>query len=111
MLLSRAEGINQGTLAERLEVEPITASRMVDRMEEAGLVERRPDPEDRRAWRLFLTEASRGLLGKLRRFGDEVLGEVFEGFSPAEQSQFVDYLERLRANLSRQGQEGLIANG
>ncbi|MFD2578982.1 MarR family winged helix-turn-helix transcriptional regulator [Novosphingobium colocasiae] len=48
-------GVKQSGLAELLEVEPITAGRMIDRMEEAGLVERRPDPADRRAWRLHLT--------------------------------------------------------
>src|SRR5258706_15552124 len=51
--LSRHEGINQGGLADLLEVEPITLCRMVDRLEEAGLVERRRDPADRRAWQIF----------------------------------------------------------
>ena len=54
-VLRRHEGINQGGLAEILEVEPITVCRMVDRLQEAGLVERRPDPADRRSWRLHLT--------------------------------------------------------
>ncbi|MFM6933046.1 MAG: MarR family winged helix-turn-helix transcriptional regulator, partial [Novosphingobium sp.] len=55
-ILSVNEGINQGGLAELLEVEPITLGRMVDRLQDAALVERRPDPSDRRAWRLFLTD-------------------------------------------------------
>ena len=59
-VLRRHEGINQGGLAELLEVEPITVCRMVDRLQEAGLVERRPDPADRRSWRLFLTAKARG---------------------------------------------------
>jgi DNA-binding MarR family transcriptional regulator len=53
--LSRHEGINQGGMADLLEVEPITLCRMIDRLEEANLVERRRDPGDRRAWLIFLT--------------------------------------------------------
>ncbi len=52
----REPGMKQVELAERLDVEPITAGRIVDRLEEAGLVERQRDPVDRRAWRLFLTD-------------------------------------------------------
>ena len=59
VVLSRHEGINQGGLAELLEVEPITLCRMIDRLEEAGLVERRRDPGDRRAWRIYLTDKAR----------------------------------------------------
>ena len=53
--LAREPGLKQVELAERMDVEPITACRIVDRLEEAGLVERLRDPEDRRAWRLELT--------------------------------------------------------
>src|SRR3546814_5681847 len=60
--VSRNEGQNQGATAELLEVEPITLCRMIDRMEDAGMVERRPDPNDRRAWRLYLTDKSRPLI-------------------------------------------------
>ena len=61
-LLTFHAGINQGGLAEILEVEPITLGRMIDRLQDAQLVERRPDPADRRAWRLFLTEKGQSLL-------------------------------------------------
>ena len=60
------EGENQGYYAERLDVEPITLCRMVDRMEEAGLLERRRDPADRRAWQVHLTERSRPMIERLR---------------------------------------------
>jgi DNA-binding MarR family transcriptional regulator len=60
-LLIRHEGINQGGLADILEVEPITLGRMIDRLQEAELVERRPDPADRRAWRLFITAKGHAL--------------------------------------------------
>src|SRR3546814_16979476 len=59
-------GINQGTLADMLVVEPITTCRMVDRLEQAGLVERRHDPNDRRAWRIFFPDAAMPLIEGIR---------------------------------------------
>jgi len=73
--LSRHEGINQGGLAELLEVEPITLCRMVDRLEEAALVERRRDPGDRRAWQIFLTPKALPLLDQLRGLADGLIVE------------------------------------
>src|SRR5690348_3214881 len=64
--LQRHEGINQSGLAEIIELEPVTVGRLVDRMEEAGWVERRADPGDRRAHRLFLTERARPMLERCR---------------------------------------------
>jgi len=55
LILSRDEGQNQAFYAERLEVEPISLCRLLDRMVATGRIERRPDPADRRAWRVFLT--------------------------------------------------------
>lgn len=97
--LNRTPGINQGALAQWLEVEAITAGRMIDRLEKAGLVERRADPNDRRAWRLFLTEASTPLLDELRDCADEVFDEALQGFSEGEHAQLLALLERVRANL------------
>src|SRR3546814_4053666 len=59
--VSRNEGQNQGATAELLEVEPLTLCRMIDRMEGAGMVERRPDPNERRASRLYLNDQCRPL--------------------------------------------------
>src|SRR5574338_946906 len=64
--LSRCEGINQVGLADLMEVEPISLARLVDRMEAAGWLERRADPADRRARRLFLTAKSRPMIEKMR---------------------------------------------
>src|SRR5215210_7149093 len=75
-VLRRNEGVNQGGLADLLEVEPITVCRMVDRLQEADLVERRADPADRRSWRLFLTAKAQGLLGQLRPFADDMIEEA-----------------------------------
>lgn len=98
--LSRTEGINQAGLADRLEVESITLGRIVDRLEEAGLVERRADPADRRMWRLYLTPKAGPVLEQLRALGNRLQLEVVAGLSEAELNQFEAILMRLRANLS-----------
>jgi MarR family transcriptional regulator for hemolysin len=105
--LQRHEGINQSGLAELLEIEPITIARLLDRMEEAGLVERRADPADRRARRLFLTERATPMLERGRALGDEVRAEAFAGLGPIERESLIDMLLRVRGNLSeKRGDEG-----
>lgn len=99
--LKRHEGVRQGPLAELIEVEPITLSRMVDRLEEAGLVERRSDPTDRRAWLLHLTPRATELLNSIRPLAEALTEEATEGLSPAERDQLIALVERVRANLSR----------
>jgi len=98
--LARHEGINQSGLAEVLEVEPITLARLIDRMEEAGLVERRDDPADRRAHRLYLTERARPMLERSRALGDAVRAEAFAGIPDGAREHLVDLLVRVRGNLS-----------
>ena len=110
-LLSRHEGINQGGLADRLEVEPITLCRMIDRLQEAGLVERRRDPADRRAWRLFLSDKAYALLDQLRPVSDDMMELVLEGLSEDERSNLVAALDRMRQNLSRKTAPVLVSNG
>src|ERR1700723_876247 len=77
--LDRAEGINQSELAEMLDLQPITLPRLLDKLAESGLIERRPDPDDRRAKRLFLTPAARPLLERLGSLGDELMGTALAG--------------------------------
>jgi len=60
--LDRQPGLSQKELAELLEVEPITVARLIDRLEARGMVERRPDPKDRRIWRLHLRPPARAML-------------------------------------------------
>lgn len=110
-MLGRNEGSNQGNLAELLVVEPITLCRMVDRLQEAGLVERRPDPADRRAWRLFLTPKARGLLEDLRPLGEQLIDMAFDGISQAERDHLSLTLDRIRQNLSRQPNETVPSHG
>lgn len=98
--LGRQPGSKQVELAERLDVEPITAGRTIDRLEEAGLVERRPDPEDRRAWRLYLTEQAEPMVTRLRAVAEDVLAEVFQGVDEKEIAALRGTLERLRDNVT-----------
>ncbi|MES2095413.1 MAG: MarR family transcriptional regulator [Pseudomonadota bacterium] len=99
LTLSRNEGLNQGALADLLEVEPITLCRMIDRLEEAALVERRRDPTDRRAWRLFLTEKSKPLIAELKTLGDDLIDGVLFGMSEPARIALDDSLNVMRANL------------
>lgn len=100
-VLRHNEGIKQGGLADLLEVEPITAGRMIDRMQEAQLVERRADPNDRRAWRLFLTERGRETIESLRPCVDETYAIALVGVSPEELASLIATLGKIRANLVR----------
>jgi MarR family transcriptional regulator, transcriptional regulator for hemolysin len=94
------EGINQAGLAEMLEIEPISLARLIDRMEQAGWVERRPDPKDRRAWLLFVTEKVKPIFAKMIEVGQVVRAEALSGLSAAERTQILDMLLRVRRNLS-----------
>ena len=67
--LARNEGIQQGSLAELLEIEPITLTRIVDRLEEAGLVERLLHHKDRRVRLLRLTAAAHPLIDDIFAIG------------------------------------------
>ena len=65
--LSRKPGLRQVELADMLDIEPITLTRILDRLQEAGLIERSSDPADRRAWRLHVTVKAQPLIEKLRQ--------------------------------------------
>ncbi len=98
--MAREPGLRQVELADHLDIEPITLCRIVDRLEEAGLVERRRDPDDRRAWRLHLTAKGVPLVGKLREFAGELAQEAFSGVSPEAVAAMRDALMRVRDNIS-----------
>jgi DNA-binding MarR family transcriptional regulator len=98
--LARNEGCNQATLADLMEVEPITLTRTVDRLEACGLVERRADPTDRRARLLFLGERAHPLLEELRMLGAETREIALAGISEDERTLLMTLLTKMRANLS-----------
>lgn len=110
-LLKYHEGTNQGGLAEMLEVEPITLGRMIDRLQDAELVQRRADPADRRAWRLYLTPKGEDLIEQLRPFALETFDAALEGVSAADQAIVMGALDRMRSNLSRRPASDVAANG
>lgn len=99
-VVNRFPGMNQGALAEFLDVEPITTCRMVDRLEQAGMIERRRDPDDRRAWQLYLTEAAMPFVASMRDKVKSLSAEAFAGFSDEEQTELIMQLERIRQNLA-----------
>jgi DNA-binding MarR family transcriptional regulator len=109
------EGLNQGALAELLEVEPITVGRLVDRLEHAGLIERRPHPSDRRAWSLYLLPAAHPLLETLKVIGAQTRGELLTDMSDAEIDEAMRLLIKMKSNLaaimSDPGDERRIGNG
>src|SRR5215831_2300858 len=82
--LDRFEGLKQTELAEMLDLQPITVTRLLDGLAENGLIERRPDPDDRRAKRLFLTPAARPLLERLTDLGEDLMATALAGLGSAE---------------------------
>src|SRR5262249_18121176 len=98
--LEKNEGVSQARLAELAEVDAMTMVRILDRMESEGLLERRPDPLDRRARCLYLTPKAKPLLDEIWRLSELTRSEVFAGIGKAERHAFMDLLERMHANLS-----------
>ena len=98
--LSRSEGMTQVDLAESLEIQPITVTRLVDRMEKAGWVERHTHPLDRRAVRLFLAPRSQPILAEMHARAAETLGEATRGVTASAQKQLLDTLDHLKQNLA-----------
>jgi MarR family transcriptional regulator for hemolysin len=103
--VERFEGLKQGELADTLDLQPITLTRLIDRLCDSGLIERRSDPDDRRAKRLFLTPAARPVLDGLARLGKDMMTTVLAGIEPVAIGQLLDNLLTLKTNL-----RGAIAN-
>lgn len=99
--LERQPGLTQKELAELLEVEPITVARLVDRLETRGLIERRPDPQDRRCWRLHLLPAANSVLDELASQKEALLELLTAKLDPETIAKFVSTLRCMRATLSK----------
>ena len=104
--LSRNEGIRQVTLAEIMEIQPITLVRLIDRLQAAGWVERRADPGDRRAFQLYLTERARPLLEQLWDTARELRKEAMAGIPAAAQTQMIEALCAIKHNLMHMDKTG-----
>ena len=101
--LRRRQGINQTALADILEVETITLGRHIDRLADKGWVERRPDPDDRRAWRLYLMEEVQPVLDEMRRLSEKTRAEAFEGVPEEDREKLIDTLLLIKANMLKDG--------
>jgi MarR family transcriptional regulator, transcriptional regulator for hemolysin len=97
--LAEREGIHQGALAEILEIEPITLVRILDKLQAAGLIERRPHAKDRRVWLLFLTPKAHPVLEKMRGIGAVTRGEALDGVSEADRERLLGILSTMKSNL------------
>jgi MarR family transcriptional regulator, transcriptional regulator for hemolysin len=99
--LERSEGLNQTELADMLDLQPITLTRLLDKLSDSGLIERRPDPGDRRAKRLFLTPAARPLLKRLAELGEETMTSTLAGIERDGIEKMVSQLALVKENLRR----------
>jgi MarR family transcriptional regulator for hemolysin len=99
--VDRFEGLNQSELAEGLDLQPITLTRLLDKLSDSGLIERRPDPADRRAKRLFLTAVARPLLERLSDLGEETMANTLAGVDVASVELMVSKLSVVKDNLRR----------
>jgi MarR family transcriptional regulator for hemolysin len=97
--LEHNEGLKQSELAEMLDLQPITLTRLVDRLCASGLIERRADPGDRRVKRLYLTPQARPLMDRLAELGHDLMGTVLEGFDVKTIERMIGELARTKENL------------
>ncbi len=107
--LQRCEGAKQSELAEALDIAPITLGRLVDKLDAAGLVERRADPADRRAHRLYLTEKAAPALRALGALAEDVMGRALAGLDEDAIRTILDGLATIKANLKAELHPGACA--
>ena len=98
-VLRRHPGINQAELADRLEVEPMTVARLVDRLEDAGWVERRADSKDRRSNRIYLTERVKSIVTHIRELGLQNRREALAGVTAEEHAVLITVLRKIKLNI------------
>ena len=97
--VERSEGMKQTELAELLEMQPITLTRLIDKLCDAGWIERRSDAADRRVNRLYLRKAGRTLLGKMSGLKSELTATALEGINPADAHRLLTQLEQIKENV------------
>jgi MarR family transcriptional regulator, transcriptional regulator for hemolysin len=97
--LDRLQGLKQSELADMLDLQPISLTRLLDRLCARGLIERRPDPNDRRANRLYLTTAARPLLERLGAFGENLMATALAGVDRAAVERMLAELATVKENL------------
>jgi MarR family transcriptional regulator, transcriptional regulator for hemolysin len=98
--LQRQPGLSQKELAEILEVEPITVARLIDRLEARGMVERRPDPKDRRIWRLHLCAPAHPVLLEIDRQRTQMRAMATDGLDEPTLETMTEALLTMKTTLS-----------
>src|SRR6185437_4070349 len=99
MRIDRNEGLKQSELADMLDLQPITLTRLLDRLADNELIERRADPNDRRANRLYLRPAAKPLLDRLAVLGDDMMETVLDGLASASIERMLKELGAVKDNL------------
>ena len=99
MRIDRNEGLKQSELADMLDLQPITLTRLLDRLADNELIERRADPNDRRANRLYLRPAAKPLLDRLAVLGDDMMETVLDGLTSASIERMLKELGAVKDNL------------
>jgi len=94
-----SEGLTQNELAEYLEMEPIAVGRVIDRLQKAGFIERRADPQDRRVWRLHLSQKAHGVVDDMEEIAQELLKQAQRGVAASEMKLLLDVFTRMKQNL------------
>jgi MarR family transcriptional regulator for hemolysin len=97
--VERSQGLKQNELAEMLDLQPITLTRLIDRLCDSGMIERRADPHDRRAKRLFLTPAARPLLDRLFALSEGFMPKILAGVDEPAVERLVGDLDTMKENL------------
>jgi MarR family transcriptional regulator, transcriptional regulator for hemolysin len=97
--VERTEGLKQSELAEQMEMQPITLTRLIDKLCDNGWIERRSDDTDRRVNRLYLCKAARPLLGKLSGLRSELTATALDGISPSDAQRLLTQLETIKENV------------
>jgi MarR family transcriptional regulator, transcriptional regulator for hemolysin len=97
--VERFEGMKQTELAEQMEMQPITLTRLIDRLCDAGWIERRSDDSDRRVNRLYLRKTGRTLLGKMNGLKSEITATALDGISPSDAQRLLTQLEAIKENV------------
>jgi len=97
--VERTEGMKQSELAEQMEMQPITLTRLIDRLCANDWIERRGDETDRRVNRLYLKKAARPLLSKLGGLRSEVTATALQGINPTDAHRLLGQLETIKENI------------
>ena len=97
--VERTEGLKQTELAELMEMQPITLTRLIDKLVENDWIERRGDQTDRRVNRLYLRKSARPLLGKLNGLRSEITATALDGINPSDAHRLLAQLESIKENI------------